>query len=31
MFKFLLTFSMDIITPVISSAQIACDVFVHNL
>ena len=26
MFKFLLTFSIDIITPVISSTQIACDV-----
>ena len=26
MFKFLLTWSIDIITPVISSTQIACDV-----
>ena len=26
MFKFLLTFFIDIITPVISSTQIACDV-----
>ena len=26
MFKFLLAFSIDIITPVISSTQIACDV-----
>ena len=26
MFKFLLTFSIDIITPVISSTQIGCDV-----
>ena len=26
MFKFLLTFFMDIISPVISSTQIACDV-----
>ena len=30
MFKFLLTFFIDIITPVISSIQIACESCVYN-
>ena len=31
MFKFLLTFLIDIITPVISSTQIVCDVMCVNM
>ena len=31
MFKFLLTFFIDIITPVISSTQIACDICEYNM